>query len=340
MKWIETIVSREVSASEVPKEIRELLERVILNEPTEIKSKISNNAEKGEKMNNKVEFDIVATAKLLVNGEEMINNLNAARKMTEKPLQVVVCGLLKAGKSTLLNMLTDNVREELFATGATRTTVKNQTINHKNYTFVDTPGLDANEEDSKEALEAIYSSDALLLVHNLKKGELDSYEIDLLNLIKKTNPSISQKLTIVLTNLESCRDEKEAIEQKVMKKIKEIFVDNKINLFSISSTSYKKGLEENKKNLEKESGIPMLREHILNKLSDLEISLPKIRHERIAREENRLLIAIKGGIDIRKNNISMNNKSIIHAKDKFHKEADILIKGIRQRLEEFERKHS
>ena len=93
--------------------------------------------------------------------------------------------------------------------------------------IIDTPGLDANEEDSKEALEAIYSSDALLLVHNLKKGELDSYEIDLLNLIKKTNPSISQKLTIVLTNLESCRDEKEAIEQKVMKKIKEIFVDNK-----------------------------------------------------------------------------------------------------------------
>ena len=289
-------------------------------------------------MNSKKINPISTASRLIKNKKKMVNNLNMACSMTEKPLQIVVCGLLKAGKSTLLNMLTDHLQEELFKTGAVRTTIENQTFNHHKYTFVDTPGLDAHADDDKEAWQAIAFADILLLAHNLKNGELDSVEVDFLEAIKIINPNASKRLVVVLTNLESCRDEKDEIERKIIEKTDFIF-RHEIKIFSISSTSYKKGMEEKKTNLAEKSGIPTLRKQILNILDEVEIASKNDRLKRIQMEREKICKTIEMEISNRNKKIIVHNNSIKRAQNEFEKEVEIVIENINQKISLFEKEY-
>ena len=84
-------------------------------------------------------------------------------------------GLLKAGKSTLFNAL---LGERVFESDVIRATVKNQKREAEGYFLLDTPGLDANAQDTKEALTAYAKADAIVFVHNLQEGEFNQVEID------------------------------------------------------------------------------------------------------------------------------------------------------------------
>jgi tRNA U34 5-carboxymethylaminomethyl modifying GTPase MnmE/TrmE len=55
------------------------------------------------------------------NGAQLLADLDSAIMAMAQPLRITTCGLLKAGKSSLLNALTDHLETELFATGAVRT---------------------------------------------------------------------------------------------------------------------------------------------------------------------------------------------------------------------------
>ncbi|MGX2010761.1 GTPase, partial [Enterobacter asburiae] len=53
-------------------------------------------------------------------------------RQTSASHQVAICGLMNAGKSALLNMLTGHLEQEYFATGASRTTADVQSMTTEN----------------------------------------------------------------------------------------------------------------------------------------------------------------------------------------------------------------
>ena len=68
----------------------------------------------------------------------------------KKPI-IVAYGLMNAGKSYLLNMLTQHISEEFFKTNDIRETATIKKFESEKYIYLDTPGLDANEEDDSQA---------------------------------------------------------------------------------------------------------------------------------------------------------------------------------------------
>lgn len=84
--------------------------------------------------------------------------------------RIAATGVLKAGKSTMMNCLTGDFENWHFAVDIVRKTVKEQCFELDGYLFVDTPGLDANEQDSAAALNSLKTADVILFCHNINTG--------------------------------------------------------------------------------------------------------------------------------------------------------------------------
>ena len=175
-----------------------------------------------------------------------------------KEPRVVVCGLLKAGKSSLLNSLFNNINDDLFAIGRTRKTAKNQIENNNGISFIDTPGTDANEQDTQEAYEAYIISDLLLFVHNGERA-LVSQEIDMLKKIPMSKEELEAKLEIVVTNSDLSYEHIEELKKSISEQIQENFGFTK-EIHFVSNKFYKK------EKLRSHSGIDELRSFIFEKI--------------------------------------------------------------------------
>lgn len=176
--------------------------------------------------------------------------------------KVVVCGLLKAGKSSLLNVLTRHFSEEYFTTNAARATIKVKSFKTGSVIYIDTPGIDANKQDDIEAWNGLIDADILLFAHNLREGNIVTSEKQFIEELKNKVPSLSRKLIIVFTNSDSVpEEEKKHIFNSLCEEISDIIaVFNKPII--ISSKDYKLGMEENEQGLIDISGIPFLQKNI------------------------------------------------------------------------------
>ncbi|WP_239898752.1 GTPase [Laribacter hongkongensis] len=124
--------------------------------------------------------------------------------------QVVVCGLLKAGKSSLLNALTGHLEEELFATDVCRATVSLQSRVHCGCNYVDTPGIDACSADDAQAWRALEDADAVLFVHNLRDGAIDACEAGFLGELQQRLGGLSSRLLVVFSHADGKAEAVEA----------------------------------------------------------------------------------------------------------------------------------
>lgn len=268
------------------------------------------------------------------NGIQLVTAFKGAIAATAQPLRITTCGLLKAGKSSLLNALTDHLETELFATGAVRTTVQNQTLSHQNFVFVDTPGLDATEEDDKEAWNALSTADVLLFVHDPGIGELDQAEVNFLSeLVDQPGmqEGLQNRLVVILTRLDSNEEVIDAIAQKVQNQIKKC-LEIEPHLFQISFTSYQKGKLENKQKLIEYSRIPVLQQHIFENLAYLHNKFETLRQVRIDETRKQLINAIDIEIANRTEKIIFHGKEFDRAYEALTKDADKLINTLRTKF--------
>ncbi|PLW80583.1 hypothetical protein C0585_01800 [Candidatus Woesearchaeota archaeon] len=192
---------------------------------------------------------------------------NLVKEMQESKPKISAIGLLKAGKSTLLNCLTNNTKDEEFKTGVIRETIKNKKYEYNQMIFVDTPGLDANEADEEETEKAIKFGDIILFVHNLKGGELDEPEVKFLEKIHSNyedNKEFISKTIFVLSHFDEVEKELDDVETRVNQQISEIFKENAI-VIKVGSKSYIKGVNENKTKLMNSSNYLLLKEEINKK---------------------------------------------------------------------------
>lgn len=144
--------------------------------------------------------------------------------------QVVAAGLYNHGKSSLLNAL---IGRNVFSVADCRETRQIQREASNGIVWVDTPGLDADVagQDDLLALDSVVAdADVLLLVHNVRAGELDQKEFKQFSGWLKTFPTVT---TVVLTQIDQL--EKQELDS-VIGRIREQLPNANTPFFQVSST--------------------------------------------------------------------------------------------------------
>ncbi|RNB82535.1 hypothetical protein EDM59_20505 [Brevibacillus nitrificans] len=197
--------------------------------------------------------------------------LELLQKQKLAPVTIVNAGLVKAGKSTFFNALID--REHEFAVGAVRKTVQNQAFAAEHHTLIDTPGLGADADDTRIALDAYKQADLLLFFHNVNDGELSKTEVAGLRDALAAFPEEStfwSRVLFVCTNASSKEKEEAAyIGQIIVQQLRKEFgvIDPQIYLTDahLYFTGRHKGIES----FIRDSGVPEVRTRILEELVSL-----------------------------------------------------------------------
>lgn len=208
----------------------------------------------------------------LLRNPSLLNAWRAAMNDSESPCRIVACGLLCAGKSSLLNALSGRVGKAYFPVGAGRTTRACKNLADGGLHWVDTPGLDVSGEDDAEADEAIRTADILLFVHDPSTGELHEAEIDFLKRAARDveiRHGLSRRLCVALTRKESHKKDllrlEEAVGQQAAAEIGET-----PRIFAVSSTAYRDGARKSEPKLIEFSGLRALRKHLEEAASGVE----------------------------------------------------------------------
>lgn len=200
----------------------------------------------------------------LVDADDLIKRSSSIleRKQDENKPIIAVWGMMNAGKSYLLNMLTQHYNAEFFPTNDIRETAELKLFEGESYIFLDTPGLDANKDDDLVALGGAAQADLVLFVHQ-PQGELEKLELDFLKQLKESfGEYAEQQIVLVISKADAeSQDKIEQIEQKVLEQCHEYLGFSPVS-FQISGTRFHKGIQLSKDGLVKASHLQELKQHI------------------------------------------------------------------------------
>lgn len=185
---------------------------------------------------------------------------------------IVNAGKVNAGKSSLFNILLD--KSEEFKTGPVRETTKRKPYLHNNVEYIDTPGLEADNADTKEAFEAYKYANIILFLHNVQSGEYHAAEIEYIKKVMEIFPhpeDFIEKTIFLATHIDAVPDQTvlDMTCHKMVSQLEDIFASNKmpsIMVHKVSAKRYQTGKEKDKKPLMDKSGIPDLQKLIENRI--------------------------------------------------------------------------
>jgi len=182
---------------------------------------------------------------------------------------IVAYGLMNAGKSFLMNMLTEHVQQEYFKTNDLRETVENKRCVSRQCVYLDTPGLDANDEDDAHAQSGAHEGDIVMFVHQ-PQGELEKVEVAFL---RKLGASLgehaSSNIVVVLSKIEKETPEKIAqIEARIGQQCAEVLGFTP-PVFRVSGKLYQDGILRQKDTMVAASGIDALLAHVQQAVADV-----------------------------------------------------------------------
>lgn len=194
---------------------------------------------------------------------------------SDKPV-IAACGLVNAGKSYLLNMLTEHIDDEFFPVADQRETARIKSLETNTYIYIDTPGLDASDEDTGEAMAGIEQADVVLFVHQ-SQGEFDASEKEFLCRLKQSFGKFAeQNIILVLSKADKEVQEKiDQIADKLQQQCFE-FLNFSPRIFKVSGQRFKSGTQQHKDGLIRHSHINDLASHIKT-VADASIDTRDIR---------------------------------------------------------------
>ncbi len=207
---------------------------------------------------------MVSRMEILVELEKKKHELMEA----SQSVYVVNAGRMNHGKSSLLNSLLDR---PAFKTADIRETkVQKQEKFFDNVYVIDTPGLDANDSDDKEAFAVYKKANYIIFVHNPKIGEMHSNELKHIAEIIKIMPSPDyfwQHFCLVLTFSEELETEQVAtIKKQCIDSIRMELNASEFKVVLVSNSRYQKGKQETDEKKKRvfiaKSGIEELRNYI------------------------------------------------------------------------------
>ena len=125
------------------------------------------------------------------------------KKLSSKDtITIANTGLVNSGKSSLFNALLDAFEEERFPVGAIRTTKQGDKESLLDgVDIMDTPGIDATDEDDDVAYRTLMEADLIVATHNIKMGMLNKSEYEWLSHLAKKieKKEIIRRLIFVCT---------------------------------------------------------------------------------------------------------------------------------------------
>ncbi|EGK8083811.1 hypothetical protein IO401_000028 [Campylobacter lari] len=216
--------------------------------------------------------------------------------ISKKPT-ICVIGLYNSGKSSLLNALTNSFDKCNFSVADIVETKEIKSLEYEDVIFTDTPGLNVDENDDANASKGFLQSDIYLFVHSVLTGELHKQEFEYLKkLVENNNDNFVKNLIIILSKSDGVdRDKikqvKESMENQLLNFIDQKTID-KMKIIPISSESYIKGYNENKKLLIENSNIELLNQTLNDLKSNLKVDenrKNKLRNHEIFTKINDLI---------------------------------------------------
>lgn len=205
-------------------------------------------------------------------GEDTFKEWNIQKKANlNKNIKISNTGLVSSGKSTLFNVLTNNIDNERFPTGAARTTSTEDVEKiFDNVYIVDTPGIDVKTSDDEKAYMSVLSSDIIIIVHNIKLGMLNKQECDWIKNICSHYPNLEERKDRIMfvcswiDERDSEKDYKETIE--ITKKMLFDITEIEIDFYEVSSKRYITGMKKDSQNLKNKSNILNFKEELNKKV--------------------------------------------------------------------------
>lgn len=190
---------------------------------------------------------------------------------------ITVIGKYNHGKSRLLNEL---IGTDIFSVADKRETIQLAEHKQDQVRWLDAPGLDADVAavDDRHAFEAVWTqADIRLFVHSVREGELDATEHHLLQQLIEDADHSRRQTILVLTQIDQIPD------QTILTQIKTSIAQQvpKLDIWAVSATRHRQGIENGKTLLIEKSGIGALRH-------TLEQALAQVPSARTY-EKNRLL---------------------------------------------------
>lgn len=189
----------------------------------------------------------------------------------DKAITIANTGLVNAGKSSLFNALLD--RETYFAVGAVRTTTAGSRARLNDWIEVmDTPGIDAAENDDEEAFLSVAQADLIVAVHNIKIGMLNRAEFEWLKRLSghMSRTEIEQRIIFVCTWIDE-RDRQQDYQSVVEETRRQVFAaleTDQIPFWEVSVKRYINAHKNGKKALEQKSRLPEFREYLLERAAE------------------------------------------------------------------------
>ena len=224
--------------------------------------------------------------------ENLLDIIKEEESKELRKMQVATIGIYNAGKSTLLNSLVD---KKVFEIGDVPTTKSLDKYETNDIIYLDTPGLNANDEDTSVAYDGYKNSDIFLFVSNIQSGGLNISESNYLKMLKKligNSELLIQNTIFVLTNKDQIDEtEVDKVVTEYKSHIKDI-LETDVILFICDSITYETGKKRNSNELIEDSGILLIKDELAKKMKE---SVSNKRKERLSfkkKELENLLIKI------------------------------------------------
>lgn len=180
------------------------------------------------------------------------------RRAAHSVPHVICTGIYNAGKSTLLNALTGT---DYFPTGDIPTTKELSTLTLEDYVYIDTPGLNAQEEDDQVAQAALRDADIILFVSNMQNGGLTlSESYWLRHLQELLGNRTEERLIFVLSQCGRLEDsEISNVEEKFRADVCSVLGYTPQTLFCIDTLIWEEGVHQDQPLLQEAGGLDALR---------------------------------------------------------------------------------
>jgi tRNA U34 5-carboxymethylaminomethyl modifying GTPase MnmE/TrmE len=209
---------------------------------------------------------------------------------------VANAGMVNAGKSSLFNALLD--AEQHFAVKDARCTRTNGEAPLGDMVLVDTPGLDADGQDAREAEATFRRADRIVFVHGAEHGEMDQFEIAFLRGIAAHFPpeDLVDRLVPVLSKAEADDHELDAIEAVFRAQWQAICGFVPLKVHRVATPTYFKGVAEHKPGLVAFSQVPALREALREAVPALREAKGRLFKERTGQWIARQVAALEADV--------------------------------------------
>lgn len=181
---------------------------------------------------------------------------------------VAVCGELKAGKSSLLNMLTGDLTGQRFSVDVVRKTQTCEKLEHDGFIWMDTPGINASQDDDRQTLFGLMSADYVLFVHSFEE-EPSSAELQWLAVLRQLFGTLDDRMSVVISRKGTNNHHAAGREKSIRTMLTGHFGLHDVPVFFVDSRSYQKGVLEKKNTLRTFSGVDALRNFLTAKRPEL-----------------------------------------------------------------------